>query len=441
MRSAFAALILLVAPVSAQEFFTLKGHGGPIMDVAVSPSGQIATASFDNAVGLWSGTEPRWRDGHEAAVVTVLFADDDTILSGGDDFRVLLWREDMAEPSEVTKHQNKVTDVAYDAEAKIIATASWDGTLHYLRMPDALRSVGSPSASASKLTLEGHRNGVNAVALAEEGQLYSASSDGTIRVWRVGEEDYSSRPLAKHGFGINKLVLNETDGWLAYGAIDGGTRVIDLDSGDLLADLTLGRRPILSMAFHPDTKQLAVGDGEGYIMVVDTERFRIIKDFKAARNGPIWALAFSQDGQNLHAGGIEDTLYSWPIATMTEHEQMATDTRSFLEDPETLPNGERQFKRKCSICHTLTPGSARRAGPTLFGVFGRQAGTVTDYTYSPTLTGSDIVWNEDTIDQLFDLGPDHYIPGSKMPMQRITGPQDRKDLISFLRQATKPGEN
>ena len=54
------------------------------------------------------------------------------------------------------------------------------------------------------------------------------------------------------------------------------------------------------------------------------------------------------------------------------------------------------------------------------------------------LQGSDIIWNDDTIDALFDLGPDHYIPGSKMPMQRITTAEDRKDLVGFLKHATQP---
>ena len=61
---------------------------------------------------------------------------------------------------------------------------------------------------------------------------------------------------------------------------------------------------------------------------------------------------------------------------------------------------------------------------------------MSEYRYSETLTGSDIVWGDETIDALFDQGPDHYIPGSKMPMQVIAKPQDRADLIAFLRAAT-----
>lgn len=82
------------------------------------------------------------------------------------------------------------------------------------------------------------------------------------------------------------------------------------------------------------------------------------------------------------------------------------------------------------------PDSRRRAGPSLHGVFGRRAGTLPGYLFSDTLQGSDIIWNDETINALFDEGPDHYIPGSKMPMQRITQAQDRQDLIAFLRRAT-----
>ena len=76
MLRTLGIVALLSAPAAAQEFYTLRGHGGPIMDIAVSPSGQIATASFDNAVGAWTEQTPAWLDGHGAAVTTVAFLDD-----------------------------------------------------------------------------------------------------------------------------------------------------------------------------------------------------------------------------------------------------------------------------------------------------------------------------------------------------------------------------
>lgn len=432
---------VMASPLAAQEFYTLKGHGGPIMDVAVSPSGQIATASFDNTVGVWTPDGPLWLEGHRAAATTVSFVNDRALASGGDDFKLWLWSTATAEGRQAAAHTAKIADVVVSPDGRTIATASWDSTIGLT----PVKGLDGPIPTwqvRDTVHLSGHRAGVNAIAFTQDGQtLYSASVDGTIRSWQVHDPKAVSTVVVKHGFGVNRLVVNDAEGWLAYGATDGGTRMIDLETGQSLADFTLGRRPILSMAYDPVGRSLAVGDGQGYIMFIDTDTRRISNDFRASNSGPIWALSFSPDGQSIHAGGIEDIVYSWPVAATGQQVPMNGGTRTFLEDPKTLPNGERQFKRKCSICHTLTKGSARRAGPSLYGLFGRKAGAVADYTYSETLDGSDIIWSAETINALFDLGPDHYIPGTKMPMQRIVRKRDRDDLIDYLRTGTVQGEN
>ena len=60
------------------------------------------------------------------------------------------------------------------------------------------------------------------------------------------------------------------------------------------------------------------------------------------------------------------------------------------------------------------------------------------YRYSDALTGSPVVWEAETINQLFEKGPDHFTPGSKMPMQQIARLADRQDLIAYLRDNTGP---
>ncbi|MEX0367702.1 MAG: c-type cytochrome [Ruegeria sp.] len=418
MRRLALVLALLPLPLSAAEFFTLKGHGGPIMGIATAPDGRIATASFDNSVGLWNSHKPRWLEGHEAAVNTVIF-NGTAIYSAGDDFTLRRWPGGDV----VGRHMGKIVNIT--ASKTHLATASWDGTIGVWPVDGSEPVMLGPTGS-----------GVNAVTFSPDGtRLYSAGMDGTLREWNMASGT-EMRQIVKHGFGINQLVLNASDGWLAYGAVDGVTRIIDPDTGAELHDFTLDRRPILALALSPDRRQLAVGDGEGYIMVIDTESWTIARDFRATLHGPVWALAFSPDGQNVHAGGIDDAMYSWPVASLSEHEQMAGAERSFLKNPDEMDNGERQFARKCSICHALTADGKRRAGPTLHGLFGRRAGTLPGYLYSDTLKNADIIWSDETINALFDQGPDHYIPGSKMPMQRIAGDQDRADLIAYLRRAT-----
>ena len=62
---------------------------------------------------------------------------------------------------------------------------------------------------------------------------------------------------------------------------------------------------------------------------------------------------------------------------MNSHQSFSINRVHEAFHPKTeMSNGERQFARKCSVCHTLKADGKRRAGPTLYGVFGRRAGTL-----------------------------------------------------------------
>lgn len=416
------ALLLWPAATLAGDFFTLEGHGGPIKGIAVSPDGQrVLTASFDNALGLWSGRAPTWLDGHEAAVNTVAFVDDTRAVSGGDDFAVRLWDLAGGTSQALGRHKGKVMSVRVSKDQRLVASASWDGTV----------GLWSLDGAAPRFIQVG--SNVNDVAFAGgETLLFVGAADGKIRLYDVASGDMRQL-FFSNGFGVNNLVLNEAAGWLAFGAVDGVTKIVDVQTAALIKDVTLERRPILAMALDRQGQHLAVGDGEGYILLLDTRDWTVANDFRATHRGPVWALAFSMDGANVHAGGLDDAMFSWPMSDPGDAPRMVSQDRAFLNGSDSASNGERQFQRKCSICHTLTGDSARRAGPTLKNVFGRRAGAVADYSYSDTLQTSDIVWSAQTIDALFDLGPDVYIAGTKMPVQRIARAEDRADLIEYLR--------
>ena len=426
MRAALFALAMMAAPLAAAEFGSLDGHGGPVMAVAVRGE-RVLTGSFDYSVGLWAGADgPRFLEGHRAAVNAVAFVGADRAVSGGDDFDLILWDLDTgAGLRRMRGHKGKVRGVAATADGATIASASWDGTIGLW-----------DGDGTAKGFLDGGDGGVNAVSVSQDGaRLWSASQGGTLQEWRLADRT-PARLLDRHGFGINVLAVDEAADWIAYGAVDGATRVLRLSDDVVLADLTAGRRPILALARSPDGSRLAVGDGEGYIMVVATATWTVETDFRAAANGPVWALAFTADGTGLIAGGIDDRAYLWPVNPGASEPRMATTRRGFHTDPAAVDNGERQFLRKCSVCHSLDADGRHRAGPPLAGLFGRKAGSYPGYGYSPALAQSDIVWNADTIDRLFDLGPAHVTPGSKMPMQRIARPGDRADLIAFLQRQT-----
>jgi cytochrome c len=423
-------------------YASLEGHGGPVKGVAISPDGSYAlTASFDYSVGLWdlrTNKLVRWLEGHEAAANAVAFLPDGRhAISAGDDFDLILW--DLETGSALRRlegHRGKLIAVTVSPDGHLAASSGWDGVVGLWPL-DGMAD-GAADGRNEPVWLKGHRANVNDARFTADGKsLFTASFDGTVRQWDVAT-GAMERIVVEHGFGVNHLVLNEEKGWLAYGAVDGAVRAIALDNGTELADLTADRRPILALANSPDGRFLAVGDGEGYIMIIDTDDWTIDRDFHAAVRGPIWALQYDGDGARLLAGGLADEAALWPVGGARD--ALFAAGRKFHTPPEEMTNGERQFVRKCSICHTLEPaskpGDARRAGPTLHGLFGRRAGSVPGYRYSEGLAGSGVVWEAETINLLFELGPDHFTPGSKMPMQRIAKLADRQDLIAYLRDNT-----
>ena len=47
-------------------------------------------------------------------------------------------------------------------------------------------------------------------------------------------------------------------------------------------------------------------------------------------------------------------------------------------------------------------------------------------------------WNEKTLFELFDKGPDKFLPGTKMPVQRVTDSKALIHLVDYLKAVTEP---
>jgi cytochrome c len=92
--------------------------------------------------------------------------------------------------------------------------------------------------------------------------------------------------------------------------------------------------------------------------------------------------------------------------------------------------GEQVYAR-CMACHSLTEN---RIGPRHCGVFGRRAGAVPAFDYSPAMRRAKITWNERSLDG-FLTDPIKYLPGTAMVFAGVPDPQERADVIAWLKAA------
>ena len=95
----------------------------------------------------------------------------------------------------------------------------------------------------------------------------------------------------------------------------------------------------------------------------------------------------------------------------------------------------RKLFEECHACHSLERGE-QGVGPSLHGVFGRRAGELDDFRYSPALERSGITWTLKTLDA-YIADPQKAVPANRMPYAGMPEARDRADLIMYMQQVFK----
>ena len=401
----------------------LRGHGGPVQAVAVTTDGETAiTGSFDTRVIIWSLETGEAREVllfHEGQVNAVAALPGGRFATAGADGRIAIWKTGQGTPARILEgHSGSVSALAVSPDGSMLASASWDTSVRLWPL-----SRGEPRV------FEGHSGNVNAVVFLPDGTLVSAGYDANVIFW--ARETGASPARVVMPTPLNTLIAVSGDRLLAGGA-DGKLRVLDR-SGAIRSEFRASRKPLTALAASPDGKYVAAAGFNDAIVLLDAISLAPIRTLDTAGK-PVWSLAFAADGKTLLAGGADHVVREWDVET-GEHLSPAS-----ADQPDPLAefagNPDAETFRACIACHTLEPDDGNRAGPTLHGIFGRRIASVPGYRYSPAFEAMDIVWTPETVSKLFELGPNTYTPGTKMPEQTIGDAEKRAALIRFLQSAT-----
>jgi cytochrome c len=143
------------------------------------------------------------------------------------------------------------------------------------------------------------------------------------------------------------------------------------------------------------------------------------------------ALAACSGGESEPADSGAETPAAEAPAANTAAPAAAVSYASLTGD---ATKGEKVFLQ-CKTCHVLDAG-VNKVGPSLNGIIGRAAGQVAGFSYSEANKNSGLTWTEE---QLFTYleNPQKTIPGTKMAFAGLKQPQDRADVIAYLKTASK----
>ena len=426
VRLICAALLLIPQLWMTSALAQLRGHGGPVRALAITPDGQTAiSGSFDSTAIRWSLTRNAAEQVlrfHADAVNAVVLLPGGRAATAGADGRIAIWSAGKTQPDAVLEgHTAPIAALAVSPDGTRLASASWDQTVRLW-----------PLAGGASRVLEGHTQNVNGVAFAPDGRtLVSVSYDQSVRIWPLSGA--SAPTVVTLPIPLNAVAVGG-DGEIAAGGADGKVYFLT-GAGAPAAEIAAGPRPVISIAISPDGALLAAAGIGGAVAVIDRKP-RALARTLVGPGLPVWSVAFLPDSRTLLTGGADNIIRRWNAVTGDPADPILLETAG---DPLAAYAGDRgaEIFRACVACHTLGADQANRAGPTLSGIFGRRIATLPGYHFSEALKRLDIVWTPETVARLFEIGPSAYTPGTKMPEQRIGSEQDRAALVKFLERATR----
>lgn len=387
-------LVILIGGASfAQD---LRGHGGPVRALSFG-NGLLYSGSFDTRAIVWEGLVARQVTHVHTGAVTAVQPMPSGFASGGQDGQVAVWGDGPEPLSLDLLHEAPVSVLALLPEG--LASGGWDGRI-------AIRST-------EPLVFEAHQGQVTGLVPFGDG-LASVGTDLALRFWQ-GDRLTGAMSLP----GLPAALATDGRALFVAGA-DGVLRRIV--PGEGMEERALSDRPLPVVALAVSGGIVAASSVTGEVWLLDAGTLTLRSTIMAGQ-GAVWALAFA--GEVLLTGGNDGLIRRWaldgtPLGPGADAQPEAGDSRGA------------QVWRACAVCHTLTPDDAGRAGPSLHGLFGRRIASAPGFAYSEALRGLDIVWTPETLSTLFELGPEAYTPGSRMPDQRIPDPADRAALAAFL---------
>ena len=423
IKSLSLALLLLPLAFAAAQA-QLRGHGGPVRALAISPDGsQAVSGSFDTAAIRWSlkrNVAEQVMRFHDDAVNAVAWLQDGRIVTAGADAHIAIWTPGRPKPDKVLDgHTAPIVDLAVSPDGKWLASASWDHTVRLWPL-----NGGTPRV------LKGHSQNVNGVAFTPDGkELISAGYDNTLRIWPMNGGDPTVRTLASP---LNSVSV-ASDGEIVTAGASGMVYFLS-PKGEVRGEVQAAPTPIIAVVVSPDGKLAAAAGIRGSVAIIDRKKRKLARTL-IGPGLPVWSVAFFPDSRTLLTGGTDRMIRRWDAE---KGEPIDTAVVGTPEDPLKAYAGDHgaQVFRHCAACHTLKPDEGPRAGPSLWHIFGRRIATLPGYNFSPALKKMQIVWSKETVSKLFEIGPAHYTPGTKMPEQTIGSAADRKALVDFLGRVT-----
>jgi WD40 repeat protein len=244
---------------------TMVGHGKEVKAVAWSPEGKLATASADKIVRVFPADNdtPQELKGHTHPVRAVAWRDSKTLVSGGEDGKVLVWNLEtgkVAQPAQTIDVDHDVAALAFSPDGNLLACGCLDDVarIYSLSGGKALHALDPKTGSTEFYNL----------AWSPDGTLATTSN---YRVWLWNAKTEKQLHGYQIGGGTHNIAFSPDGRITIAGCLDPTVRFCDTPTGLLRGTMINDGKQIVSISVEGHHK--APGDIETeFVYVVQTEK-------------------------------------------------------------------------------------------------------------------------------------------------------------------------
>ncbi|KAL8715657.1 MAG: hypothetical protein Q9225_006340 [Loekoesia sp. 1 TL-2023] len=225
-----------------------RGPTAPVTSIAISPDGQrVLAGSWDKSIWSWFqySRQPLVRyHGHTdfvKCVVTMRLGHTDIVISGAADASIIVWNLSMGEKFHVLKgHTRGILDLAIDpmiydlgdnardgVKEALIFSAGSDREIRRWRI-----SLGAAEQVDPEKLILAHETSVCALRFDSDGDLWTASADGTTKCLSRSRQ-FQSDTTIQHEDYVRAVVIDEIGGYVITAGRSEDIKVWDRGSGDL----------------------------------------------------------------------------------------------------------------------------------------------------------------------------------------------------------------
>jgi WD40 repeat protein len=313
-----------INPAAARLDQTIEGLDGPGFAVAGTPAaGLIFAACEDDTIHCWQrdvllgvrggrGTCNVLR-GHRGPVLDLAWNGGPLLASAGVDHRILLWSVAEGRVRHTLPADQVVRALAMSPDGALLASGGDDPAVH----------LWETASGKLKTKLPGHTDWVLCLTFSPDGKhLASAGYDGVVRLWdpaggkKVRDLKAEGKPApnaAPEPVIYWSLAFSPDGKELAAGTAAGVIHVFSAADGKLLRALTGHTSAVTGLQFHPAGAVLASASRDRTLRLWNPTNGQMLK---ALEGHTAWVqdVTFVAQGTRLASVGADRTVRLWDLA-------------------------------------------------------------------------------------------------------------------------------